>query len=1286
MANDYSYYPLTYPQRNIYKTEITYPGTPIGIITATMRIVDDDIDFDKMEKALNMIIEHNDSLRIRIKLIDREPRQYFSEYEYEKYEVIDLRGQPIQKLYEFDSGQTALPMPLYDSQLYKFTLIWIKDNEFAVFLKIHHLISDGWSTVRIGNYILDYYEKLQKGVPIDFDNTPSYKEYISSESEYLTGAAFGKDREFWSTKFDESHEPSIIKPRKSNLVGIEAQRKTFVLPDRLVAQLRQYCKDTRTSIFGVILSAFAVYLNRTTHRNDITIGTLVLNRSSRRQKNTVGMFISTVPIKVEFESDTNFTDFNKLLTREWMAVLKHQRYPFEMLLKDVREKTSSPKDLFDIVFSYQNASFTENTSSKERTSRWHFNHAQKESLTIHVHDRDDVGKLLLDYDFLKNLFYEKEIEFIHDNFIRILWHALDNPVKPMSDLELISEAEKRRILFDFNSKTVDYPQSQTLIDLFEEQAIQVPDNIAVIHEDRQVTYAELDKMVNSLANRLVAEGIKSEDIVSLMIDKSIEMVAAIFAILKAGGAYLAVDGDFPQERKKYLFSDSGSKILITTDEYAETSGFEGKIISLSGHDFTVDTKRPAKEINSSDLAYVIYTSGTTGEPKGVMVEHKSVVNYVYSFLDEFKYTGNERVLQQSFYSFDAFVEEVYPTLSSGACLVVAGKNGSRDIEKLADTINKNNVTLISVSPLVLNELNKMDCFDSVKTYISGGDVLKYEYIDNLIEKADVYNTYGPTETTVCATYHKCEKKVVANIPIGSPISNYKMYILDKNLSLLPIGVTGEIYISGPGLARGYLNHPELTEKAFIENPYLPGEKMYKTNDIGRWFPMGEIEFMGRSDSQIKIRGMRIELAEIESQMLRHESIKAAVVIAKDVEGRKMLCSYYEATDSVGVQDLRSFLRSKLPRHMIPSYYLQMERLPLTTSGKVNTKALPGIAGMVLNEENEFVAPKDEIEEKTIDILKGILKAKKISMKDNFFDLGGDSLSLNTLVFDLIDAFEVDIPLDFVFRANDIQEIADYIKKNTDSVEEKKHEKNLMLIRKGDPGGKDIFFIHDGIGGIGAYFDIAQNLKEYNIWGIRVDNHLTVCPQNVKIEEVAASYVQQIVKESDPPYNIAGWCIGGTIAFEIVKQLEELGHKVDSLFIIDSIPPLIWEDAAEFSAQGEKRFIKENIKYADTIKDFVQEDSMLEIWEKTVENIERSPFKMEIVRSFVSIIPDDIKQYLKEYGNSETKDIFIFINRVRTFHIARALYFPEGKIRSDITYLGANANSVCVDNSIWPGLY
>ena len=243
------------------------------------------------------------------------------------------------------------------------------------------------------------------------------------------GRFFLRDKEFWHEKFKDACEPSMIKPRKSNLMSIDAVRRTFALPDRLVEQLRQYCRETRTSIFGVILSAFAIYLNRTTHRNDITIGTLVLNRSSRRQKNTVGMFISTVPIKVEFESDMNYTEFNKLLTREWMSVLKHQRYPFELLLKDVREENKNVKDLFDIVFSYQNASFTENTSSKERTSRWHFNHAQKESLTIHVHDRDDVGKLLLDYDYLTSLFYEKEIEFIHDNFIRILWHALDNPAK-----------------------------------------------------------------------------------------------------------------------------------------------------------------------------------------------------------------------------------------------------------------------------------------------------------------------------------------------------------------------------------------------------------------------------------------------------------------------------------------------------------------------------------------------------------------------------------------------------------------------------------------------------------------------------------------------------------------------------------------------------------------------------------------------------------------------------------------------------------------------------------------
>ncbi len=1285
MTDGYSYYPLTYPQKNIYQTEITYPGTSIGLITATMRIVDDNIDLKKMEKTLNLIIEHNDSMRIRVKIVGREPRQYFAEYNYEKYEIIDLRNQPIEKLYDFDKKQTETPIDLIDNQLYRFTLLWLSDNEFAVFLKIHHLISDGWSTVRIGNYILDYYEKLQKGIDIDFENTPSYREYILSETEYLSGELFVKDKEFWNNKFQDAEEPSKIKPRKSNLVGTQAKRKTFVLPDKLTKQLRQYCKDTRTSIFGVILSAFAIYLNRTTQKDIITIGTLVLNRSNRRQKNTVGMFISTVPIKVEFEGETNFTEFNKLLTREWMAVLKHQKYPFELLLKDIRERNKDSKDLFDIVFSYQNASFTENTSSKERTSRWHFNHAQKESLTIHIHDRDDVGKLLLDYDYLVDLFQEKEIEFIHDNFIRVLWHALDDPKRQMSKLELISEEEKNKILYDFNSNEIEFDTKKTLVDLFVEQAEKTPEQTAIVWEDKKVTYSQLNLMSNSLANTLVSQGVKADDIVCLIFDKSIEMIVTILAILKSGAAYLSVDGEFPAERKRYLFNDSQSKILITTEEYKQESEFKGKVISITDHDFSLNTQRPEAHIKASDLAYIIYTSGTTGQPKGVMIEHKSIVNYVYSFLDEFKYTGQERVLVHSSYTYDGFVEEIYPGLSSGATLVISNKYGAKDMQSMAKVIRKHNVSIIGLTPLVLSALNKMNNFPSMRKYLTGGDVLKYEYMNNLLENAEIHNTYGPTEATVCAAFHKCDKTIKDNIPIGKPIANYKIYILDANLNLVPIGVPGELYISGPSIARGYLNKPDLTSEAFLDNPFLPGGKMYRTKDMARWYPMGDIEYLGRADRQVKIRGMRVELGEIESKLLKNDNIHSAVVTAKtDENNKKLLCAYYESSSQITVHEIREYLRKELAAHMIPSYYLEMDKIPLSASGKVNYNSLPGLDNMVINEESQYVAPNDDVEERLAKLIENLLKVTKVGINDNYFELGGDSLDITTLAYDIIDEFNVEIPLECIFKSDTVKDIAEFIKIAVGKEKEitPHREKNLILLNRGEDGNKNIIFVHDGIGGIGAYVKLCQYIGKYNVWGLRASQENNLHPRNTTIEEIARSYVEQIIDECSPPYNIAGWCIGGTIAYEIVRQMENMNLNVNSLLMIDTIPPMVWKDENRFSLENEILFIGENIKSDGVFDNTKNVGSIKLLWETVVENIEQSDSKEEIINEFAQKVPQDILGYLDGFGHSTIREIFLFINQLRTFHIARAFYVPIEKIKSDIVYLGAEKDSVVEDSSKW----
>ncbi|MCK5129645.1 MAG: amino acid adenylation domain-containing protein [Clostridiales bacterium] len=1283
MTRDYSYYPLTYPQQNIFKTETAYPGTTIGLITATMRIKDDELDIELADKAINLIIEHNDSLRARITMINREPRQYFTDYKYKKLEVVDLIGKPIQELYDFDLSQTKTPFQLMDNQLYKFVLLKINKNEFAVFLKIHHLISDGWSTVRIGNYILDYYEKLQNGIEIDFEKTPSYNEYIVTESQYLSGNLFQKDKEFWAKKFENINEPSIIKPRKSSLVRIDAKRRTFVLPKKLVSLLRQYCKETRTSIFAVIMSSFAIYLNRTTHKNNISIGTLVLNRSTRRQKNTVGMFISTVPICVEFESDMNFIEFNKALTREWMMVLKHQKYPFEYLLKDVREMHQGVKDLFDIVFSYQNASFTENTSSKEHTSRWHFNAAQRESLAVHIHDRDDIGSLLLDYDYLIDLFYEKEIDFLHDNFIRILWHALDNPQKSMNNLELISDLEKNRILYEFNSKTVDYDKSNTIVDILQNQAQKTPQKIALIQEQQQMTYEELNKNANIVAHELIKYSVKKDDIISVIIEKSVGMIAAIFGILKSGGAYLAIENDFPKDRKKYLLEDSKSKILITSKALLGETKFDGKVLIIEELlEDVKNNKNPNIEISPNDLAYVMYTSGTTGKPKGVMIEHKSVVNYVYGFQEEFQYTGDEVVLEQSSYSFDAFVEEVYPTLAVGATLVLANKYGAKDMNKLAESIANNNVTVVSVSPLVLNELNKMGSFDSIKTYISGGDVLKYEYMNHLIKKAKVYNTYGPTETTVCATYHQCDDIVKDNIPIGKPVANYKTYILDKNLNLLPIGVSGELYISGPGLARGYLNNPKLTKQFFIDNPYLPGEKMYKTNDIARWYPMGEIGYIGRVDRQVKIRGIRIELGEIESRLIKHPKIKSAVVIDREDEDKRFLCAYYTVKEPISIQDIREYLRKQLPSYMVPSYFLEMKKIPLAESGKVNSNALPELKNMILNEENDYVAPKSDVEKRLVNIVEKVLSLKKIGMNDNYFDLGGDSLSLTTLTYEIIDEFDVDVSLEKLFRANTLKEIVEAILTSAKVTEAESKDRNIVHMHKEADENKNIFFVHDGIGGIGAYLDLCDKFSGYNTWGIRAQSSNQITPKNLTIEEIASSYVMQILDVCNGPYNIAGWCIGGTIAFEIVRQLENKGKKINSLIIMDAIGPKVWENEKRFSIESEKLFISENLKYNKFVEKKHNYTSMGQLWEEVAWDIDHSILKDSIIDDFMTRVPEDIVNYMSGYGSSPIKEMFAFVNVIRTYHIARAFYFPIEKIRTDIHYIQATSNSVVKSPHIW----
>ncbi|MCU0288965.1 MAG: amino acid adenylation domain-containing protein, partial [Acidobacteria bacterium] len=671
--------------------------------------------------------------------------------------------------------------------------------------------------------------------------------------------------------------------------------------------------------------------------------------------------------------------------------------------------------------------------------------------------------------------------------------------------------EIHRLLVEWNNTGTDYPRDKTIHQLFEEQAEKTPDYIALhgcmiawmhdcmdaamhdcmdggMHDCMdawmdgevganrrprvcppqgvvrhvQLTYNELNDQSDRLAGLLIEKGVLPDDIIAIKLERSIEMIIGIMGILKSGGAYLPIDPGYPQERIDYMLKDSGAQILITNNE-RNTNNCQLTIVNAQ-----LSTNIPRRglqrstfdlpRIQHSNLAYVIYTSGSTGRPKGVMVEHHNVIAYINGFYHEFFINERDTVLQQASFSFDVFVEEIYPILLRGGKIAIASKEVIRDPDVLFDFLLKHDITIISVSPLLLNEIDKMTNPGSIRILISGGDVLKGEYIRNLSRKRQVYNTYGPTETTVCASYYKCSHADYTNVPIGKPIANYKVYVLDRTGGLLPIGVPGELCIAGNGVTRGYLNRPELTAERFKRNVIrhspiviskfqrngnssnppndhcpMTNDYFYKTGDLARWLNDGNIEFLGRLDQQVKIRGFRIELGEIETKLLKHPGIKEVLVsMEKEERGDIYLCAYYVAKDEYEISEFRDYLAGELPDYMIPSFFVQIEKFPLTVNGKIDYRALPKPS---LKGSKIYIAPRDEIEKKLVEIWADILGLNELNVSqlktsigidDNFFQLGGHSLKTTILAARIHKIFNVKIPLTVIFKKPTIRYLSEYI--------------------------------------------------------------------------------------------------------------------------------------------------------------------------------------------------------------------------------------------------------------------
>jgi aspartate racemase len=730
----------------------------------------------------------------------------------------------------------------------------------------------------------------------------------------------------------------------------------------------------------------------------------------------------------------------------------------------------------------------------------------------------------------------------------------------MPQQAVLSEKDRFQLLYEFNNTKAEYPKDKALQELFEEQAEKTPNNLAVIFGDRKLTYQELNERSNQLARRLRERGVRPDQVVGLMVDdNTIEMIIGMISILKAGGAFLPIDADFPSERVEYMLEDSNLSVLLTQAKLRDEIRFEGEVINLDHQSsFSGDSSGLEKINQSSHLAYVIYTSGSTGKPKGVQIEHTGIVNQIFGLEKIYTFESSLHHILLAPITFDPSVQQIFLPLTSGGKLFLVSKATKHNVNALWNFIASNQIDIINTVPSLMNVL--LDHINSnnglnFKYIILAGEVFSKKLYLGLKENLSaekIINIYGPTEATINTTLYECKaEERNASIPIGKPLMNYNVMILDEHQNMVPIGADGEICISGVGLARGYLNNPELTAEKFVPNPYILGEKMYRTGDLGRWTVDGNIEFLGRIDHQVKVSGIRVELGEIETMLGQHSAIQESVVIdQKDHVGNTRLVAYVvpNQRQALPIDELRRFLKEKLPEYMVPSAFVIMDEFPLTPHGKVDRRALQTPELVKQEREDAFVAPRDELETQVTKIWEKVFGIEHIGVRDNFFDLGGTSLLVMILFAEIEKLTGKNFPLAKILDAPTIEQMVTLLRDHRE--DSLSGWSSLVPIQSG--GSKlPIFFVHGADGNILIYRDLARHLgSDQPVYGLQSRNPESI--QLTTVEDMASHYVKEIIAlEPQGPYLLGGYCLGGSIAYEIAQQLSKEGREVALLVLMET---------------------------------------------------------------------------------------------------------------------------------------
>lgn len=784
-------YNLTNPQKSIWFTEQFYKGTPIENITGCV-IVLEKLNLKALQKAINLFVKTNDSFRLNFTMDGDKVLQYLSSFS--EFEIENVLVNTNQDIKDIENEMSNTPFEVLDNLLFSFKTFTFPDGHGGFVITAHHLISDAWTAGLVVNEIMDYYEKIINSQIIDNQN-PSYLDYITSEQEYLNSEKFNKDKEFWNEIFKTIPEvatvPSISVESSNSSLSCKAKRKQFIIPKETMTLINEFCKQNKASAFNFFMAILAIYLSRVSSLDDFTIGTPILNRGNFKEKQTTGMYISTIPFRISIDHKITFAEFISNISADFSKIFRHQKYPYQYLLEDLRKKDSSIPNLYNILLSYQNVRSNKQTSDINYESSWVGNNFISDDIDIHLYDMNDTGDINIAYDYLISKYSIDDICSIHARFLYIINQVLENNDITLNEIEIVTPDEKKKILYDFNNTSADYPRDKTITQLFEEQVEKTPDNIAVVFEDQKLTYRELNERANSLANYLRSQKIGRNDIVGIMVNRSLEMIISILAVLKSGACYIPIDPEYPQDRIEYMLNNSNAKLLLTFKRLENKVTFDNKLFVELDNELYNSNKDNLININEpDDLAYIIYTSGSTGKPKGVMLKHSNINNFIQGMCNVVDFNSRKTIVSVTTISFDIFVLESLLPLQRGLKIVIANENEQNDARLFNALCLKNNVNIIQTTPsrfqVLISNLNELDYLEGITDILVGGESFPKMLLEKLqqLTKANIYNVYGPTETTVWSTVKNLTDET--SITIGKPISNTRCYILDNNKKLLPV--------------------------------------------------------------------------------------------------------------------------------------------------------------------------------------------------------------------------------------------------------------------------------------------------------------------------------------------------------------------------------------------------------------------------------------------------------------------------------------------------------------------